>query len=195
MSKLVGQYVPDEQIVQWAQRFVRYPSPQTVRFEAEPEFRNTVLLLVPGLHRGTMPAVKYARSIGGDVRGVYVEIEPEKTGEVLQRWSRWVPDIPLIVLPSPYRSLTQPVLDYIDAVQAERDDDMVSVIIPEFDPPSFWSKLLHNQSGLRLKWALLNKPGVVVTNVRYHLARQPDCHVPAHLFQEAVPGSPEATVE
>ncbi len=139
------------------------------RYEEEPTFRHTVLLLVPGLHRGTMPAIKYARSVGGDVRGVYVEIEPERTGEVLERWSRWVPDIPLVVLESPYRGLTQPILDYIDEVERERDDDVLTVIIPEFVPEKWWTVLLHNQNGLLLKWALLFKKGIVVTNIRYYL--------------------------
>ena len=139
------------------------------KFDEFPTFRNTVLLLVPGVHRGLMPAVQYARSIGGDVRGVYVEIEPEKTPEALKRWASRVPDIPLVVLESPYRGLVDPILRYIDEVERERQDDIVTVILPEFVTEKWWTKLLHNQSGLLLKWALLFKKGVVVTNIRYHL--------------------------
>jgi amino acid transporter len=144
------------------------------RFDRLPEFRLTVLVLVPGLHRGVMPAVKYAKSMGGDVRGVYVEIEPEKTPEVLERWRRWVPDVPLVVLESPYRSLTGPLLEYIDNVEGEREDDVVTVIIPEFVTEKWWTKLLHGQNGLLLKWALLFKRNVVVTNVRYYLSGHAD---------------------
>jgi hypothetical protein len=150
-----------------------------------PPLRNTVLVLINTVHRGIMPALHYARSLGDDVRGVYCEIHPEKTPEVQAKWQKWVPDIPLVILESPYRSLTEPVMRYLDEVQAEREDDIVTVLLPEFDTPRFWAKLLHNQSGLRLKWALLNKQGVVVTNVRYHLGKQPGRHVPAHLFQES----------
>src|SRR5262245_42862522 len=141
-----------------------------------------------------MPALHYARSIGDDVRGVYVEIHPEKTPEVIQKWERWVPDIPLVTLPSPFRSLTRPVLDYIDEVQAEREDDILTVLLPEFDTRGFWSSFLHNQSVLRLKLALLSTPGVVVTNVRYHLGPSPARCIPGHLFQEPAPdavASPE----
>lgn len=151
-------------------------------YEPPPPLRNTVLVLVNDVHRGIMPALHYARSIGDDVRGVYCEIHPEKTPQVERRWEKWVPDIPLVVLPSPFRTLTTPVLDYIDEVQAEREDDIVTVLLPEFDTPSFWGKVLHNQSGLRLKLALLSKPGVVVTNIRYHLTGCPATHIPSHLF-------------
>jgi amino acid transporter len=139
------------------------------RYEDVPDFRHTVLVLVGGLHRGVMPAVKYARSIGGDVRAVYVEIEPEKTPDVLQRWRNYVPDLPLVVLDSPYRALTAPLLRYIDEVEQERDDDIVTVVIPEFVTEKWWTKLLHGQNGLLLKWALLFRKGVVVTNIRYYL--------------------------
>lgn len=141
------------------------------QYDRVPPFRHTVLVLVPGVHRGVMPAVEYARSIGGDVRGVYVEIDPEKTPPTLQRWAKWVPDVPLVVLESPFRGLAQPILDYIDEVERERDDDVVTVVLPEFVPEKWWTALLHNQNGLILKWALLFKKGVVVTNIRYYLGR------------------------
>lgn len=139
------------------------------RYRPLKPMRHTVLVSVPGVHRGIMPALAYARSIGGDIRAVYVELNPDETPEVLRRWSRWVPDIPLVVLESPYRSLTEPLLTYIDAVERERDDDVVTVILPEFVTEKWWTKLLHNQTGFVLKLALLWRKGVVVTNIRYHL--------------------------
>lgn len=72
-----------------------------------------------------------------------------------------------VVLESPYRSLIDPVLQYIDQVEQERDDDLITVIIPEFVQPGIWEKLLHNHSGLMLKFALLFRRNVVVANVRY----------------------------
>lgn len=143
------------------------------RYDEVPEFRHTVLVPVSGVNRGVMPALKYARSIAGDIRAVYVEIEPSKTPDVLARWSRYVPDIPLVVLASPYRSLVEPLLRYVDTVERERDDDVVTVILSEFVTEKWWTKVLHGQSGFLLKWALLFKKGVVVTNVRYYLERTP----------------------
>jgi len=140
------------------------------RYAEAPDFRHTVLALVPGIHRGIMPAVKYARSIGDDVRAVYVEIDPAKTAQVLARWGQYFPDIPLVVLESPYRSLTEPILRYIDEVESERDDDVVTVVIPEFVTEKWWTKLLHGHTGFALKFSLLFKKGVVVTNVRYYLS-------------------------
>jgi hypothetical protein len=140
-----------------------------VGYEGQPEFRHTVLLLVSGVHRGIMPAATYAHSLAEDVRAVYVEIDPAKTPEFLQRWSQYVPDIPVVVLVSPYRSLLEPLLEYIDSVDAERDDDVVTVVVPEFVTHKGWTKLLHGQTGLFLKWALLFRKNVVVTNIRYYL--------------------------
>lgn len=130
---------------------------------------HTVCVLVPNVHRGVIPALEYARSLSSDVRGVYVEIEPTETAKVQEKWARWASDIPLVVLDSPYRALIGPVLGYLDEVEAEREDDVVTVILPEFVTSKWWEKLLHNHNGLLLKFALLGKRGVVVTNVRYHL--------------------------
>ncbi|MGV3722699.1 MAG: APC family permease [Actinomycetota bacterium] len=164
------------------------------RNEPLPDFRHTVLVLVGGLHRGLLPAVAYARSIGGDVRAVYVEIEPEKTSQVLERWKVHVPDIPLVVLESPYRSLQEPLLQYIDEVERERDDDVLTIVIPEFVTEKWWTKLLHGQNGLLLKWALLFKKGVVVTNIRYYLERTP-CELGTHPLTSALPDQAGAARE
>jgi hypothetical protein len=150
------------------------------RYDPVPDFQHTVLLVVSGVHRGIMPAVKYARTMAQDVRAVYVEIDPSRTGELLERWTHWVPDVPLVVLESPYRSLVEPLLRYIDRVDAERDDDVVTVIIPEFVTEKWWTKILHGHNGLLLKWSLLFRRNVVVTNIPYHLdtsGRAEDRHV------------------
>lgn len=143
-------------------------------------FRNTILLLVPNVHRGVMPALQYARTLGGDVRGVYVEVDPTRTATVMERWQRYVQDVPLVVLESPYRGIVGPILDYIDQVEKERTDDIVTVILPEFVTQEWWSKILHNQSGLMLKWAMLFKRGVVLTNIRYYLDEDDDDHAREH---------------
>ena len=77
----------------------------------------------------------------------------------------------LVVLPSPYRSLMEPLLEYIEHVQAESANGYVTVILPEFVPRRIWHHLLHNQHALLIKGALLFKPNVIVTSVPFHLGR------------------------
>ena len=130
---------------------------------------NTVLVLVSRLHRGILDALNYARLTSEDVRAVYIETDPEKTAAMKESWNAHVPDIPLIIMESPYRSLVGPLLRYIDAVQKERGDDVVTIVIPELVSRKLWHHLLHNQAGPLLKLALLNRRDVIVTNVRYFL--------------------------
>lgn len=160
------------------------------RYEDLGDFRHTVLVIVSGVHRGIMPAVKYARFIGDDVRAVYVEIDPGQTPEVLERWNQYVPELPLTVLESPYRSLAGPLLAYIDEVEREQCVDVVTVIIPEFVTEKWWTKLLHGQNGLLLKWALLFRKGVVVTNIRYYLDTEAKEKAPnKHVLSSRLGGS------
>jgi hypothetical protein len=144
------------------------------RHRRMPSFKHTVLVPVSGVNRGIMPALEYARSIGGDIRGLYVEIDPVRTPDVLARWSQYADDIPLVVLNSPCRSVVGPLVAYIAGVERDRDDDVVTVVIPEIVTEKWWTRALHGQSGFLLKWALLFKKGVVVTNVRYRLENAPN---------------------
>ncbi|MDT5263056.1 MAG: hypothetical protein QOC61_2060 [Acidobacteriota bacterium] len=134
---------------------------------------NTVIVPVSGIHRGVIHALQYAKSIAPDnVIAVYVDLDEEATRKLRQRWEKWGAGIPLHVLPSPYRALTRPLLRYITKVDSQRDDDIVTVILPEFVPAKWWHQLLHNQSSLLLKGALLFKENVIVTSVPYHLKRR-----------------------
>ena len=134
-----------------------------------PPTHNTVLVLVSRLHRGIIEALNYARLTSSDVRAVYIETDPAKTAAMKESWNAHVPDIPLVIMESPYRSLVGPLLRYIDAVQKERSDDVVTIVIPELVSRKLWHALLHNQAGPLLKLALLNRRDVIVTNVRYFL--------------------------
>ena len=130
---------------------------------------NTVLVLVPRVHRGVLDALSYARLTSEDVRAVYIETDPDRTAAMKRDWNAYVPDIPLVIMESPFRSLVGPLLRYLDAVQKERGDDVVTIVIPELVSRKLWHHLLHNQAGPLLKLALLNRRDVIVTNVRYFL--------------------------
>lgn len=138
---------------------------------ARTDYHHTVLVLVPGVHRGMLPAIEYAKSIGADCRAIYIELDSKSTQHVKQNWEKWSMGMPLIIMESPYRSLIEPVFKYLDEVQAERENNVVTVVLPEFVPARWWHSLLHNQSGFLLKVALLFKKGIVVTNIRYQLAQ------------------------
>src|SRR5206468_3092294 len=114
-------------------------------------------------------ALQFAHSMSDDVRAVFVEIDPNKTVQLQQKWAQWEEETPLVVLKSPYRSLIEPIMRYIDEVEEERDDDQIVLVLPEFVPAKWWEKVLHNHSGLMLKLALLHKRNVIVCNIRYFL--------------------------
>ena len=134
--------------------------------------RHTAIVLVSGIHRGVLPALQYARSIAPDnVTAVYVNLDPDHTAKIQQRWCDWGCDVPLVVLDSPYRSLITPLFNYIHEVDSRYNDDVLTVVLPEFVPAHWWEHLLHNQTGILIKTALMFNKGVVVTSVPYHLER------------------------
>ncbi len=131
---------------------------------------NSVLVLVGDLHRGVVKAVQYAQSLSPAAKAVYVETDPERTHRLESRWSQWGMGVPLIVLTSPYRSLLGPLVDYIDHLQETGgENQIVTIVVPEFIPARWWQQLLHNQTALLIKGALLFHRNVVVTDVPHHL--------------------------
>jgi amino acid transporter len=139
-----------------------------------PELHHTVLIIVGDLHRGVVRAVQYAKTLAAPsvaVRAVFVETDPAKTAKLEEKWARWGLGVPLVILNSPYRSLLRPLIEYLDALQSLGDDHMVTVVIPEFLPSKWWQHVLHNQTALLVKGALLFRKNTVVADVPYLLKR------------------------
>jgi amino acid transporter len=131
--------------------------------------RNPVVVLVAGLHKGTVEALEYARAISPDVTAVTIDLDDTQTAKLRLRWAEWAPDIPLVVLESPYRSIVGPLLDYVDRMERQGAGRYLTVVIPEFVPSHWWAHFLHNQTALLIKAALLFRPGKVSVSVPYHL--------------------------
>jgi amino acid transporter len=154
------------------QHYDHVASQLTLRgYEPAQRAHNTVVMPIGGMQRAVVEALRYAETLSDDVRAVYVDIDPKATEQIRRDWDRWGGRVTLVVLPSPYRSVMEPLLGYITQVEAERPNDYVTIILPEFVPARWWQHLLHNQSALLIKGALLFRPNTVVTSVPFHLER------------------------
>jgi amino acid transporter len=131
--------------------------------------RHPVVVLVGGIHRGVVTALTYAKAISPNVTAITVDLDPTATSRLQMQWQQWAPDIPLVILDSPYRSVIQPVLHYIDQMEKQRDGAYMTIILPEFVPAKWWQHLLHNQTALLIKGALLFRRGKVAISIPYHL--------------------------
>jgi amino acid transporter len=132
---------------------------------------NTVIIPIGGIQRAVVEALRYAETLSDDVRAIYVDVDPAGTTQIKKDWETWGGQVNLVVLSSPFRSVMEPLLEYIERVENERPEDYVTVILPEFVPARWWQHLLHNQRALLIKGALLFRPNTVVTSVPFHLAR------------------------
>ena len=138
-------------------------------FGGAPPIEHTVLVLVGDLHRGVAAALRYAQTLSVSAKAVYVEVDPDRTRKLEEKWGKFGLGVPLVVLTSPYRSLLTPFLDYVNHLLALGENHVVTIVIPEFVPSRWWQHLLHNQTALLIKGALLFRKGVVVVDVPFHL--------------------------
>ncbi|MFY4730574.1 APC family permease [Nitrospira sp. BLG_2] len=133
--------------------------------------RNIVIIPISGLNRAVVRALDYARSRPGEVRAVYVDLDPEESAKVKIQWAQWGGGVNLIALSSPYRSVLRSLLDYVEEVLEKDPNTWITVVIPEILPARWWQNILHNQRALMLKASLLFKDRVILIDVPYHLTR------------------------
>jgi amino acid transporter len=100
--------------------------------------KNRIIVPVSGIHRGVLPALKYAKSLSGNgntsVTAVYVEVNPQNTDEIKKEWETWGEGILLHILESPYRSITTPLLKFINEEAESHKNSITTVVLPEFVP-------------------------------------------------------------
>ena len=140
-------------------------------YQPQARLHNMVLIPIGGLQRAVVEALRYAETLSDDVRAIYVDVNQAQTEHLRNDWAQWGGRVKLIVLPSPFRSLMEPLLEYIEQAAAEKTNDYVTVILPEFVPARWWQHLLHNQTSLLIKGALLFRPNIVVTSVPFHFSK------------------------
>lgn len=136
-------------------------------------------LVVPisGVHRATIEAMNYARSLTDQITAVYVEIEPGSAAKIRARWEEWFPEVPLEVEPSPYRAVVGPLLNYLDRADREcNDGQLAAVLLPEIVPAKLWQSFLHNQGAWMIKAALLYRRRTqgyqrLIIDFPYHLKK------------------------
>jgi amino acid transporter len=134
-----------------------------------------VVIPISGIHRAMVDAVNFARSISSEVTAVYVELEPGAGEKIRADWEEQWPDVPMVIVPSPYRSIVGPLIQYLEEIDERLNDGRVAVVVlPEFVPSHWWQNLLHNQTAWLLKTGLLyrrNRYGYprIIIDVPYHL--------------------------
>ena len=141
------------------------------RYGAPPPItRHRVILPISSVHRGTIAAMRYARTLSDDITAVHVSIDHEEAHRVQAKWEEWGEGYRLVILESPYRLLLEPLLSYIEEIAATRQpNEIITIVVPQFVPKHWWANALHTQTALTLRWAMLFKKNIVVTDVPYQV--------------------------
>ena len=155
--------------IQWHYKMVDWQLELTMYERPKNPPPNIVVMPIGSVNRAVVIAMDYVRQRAPDFRVVHVDVDPGETEKVKEDWEKWGAGLPLVILPSPYRSFLEPLLDYIEKVREENPGGWVTVALAEVLPARWWENLLHNQRALLIKAAVLFKFRVIVTDVPYHL--------------------------
>jgi amino acid transporter len=128
---------------------------------------HTVVVPVNSITKATAGALMYATTISDEVVAVYIEIDRRATVEMQRRWDEWDIGVPLVVLPSPYRSVLRPLVEYVESLRMVTPGELITVVVPEIVPKQWWEHFLHNKTALYIRTAFMFKPNVVVVAVPF----------------------------
>ena len=132
---------------------------------------NRVIIPVAGVHRGTLKAMSFARTLSDDVTAVHISTgdENEKL-KIEQKWEKWGNGVRLVILNSPYRLFLEPLLDYIDHLEeVTKPNEIITIVVPQFIPKHWWEKFLHTRTAESLRQALLHRENIVIMEVPYQV--------------------------
>jgi amino acid transporter len=132
--------------------------------------RHRVIMPISGIHQGTLEGLRYAKLLSDDVTAIHVSIEPDETEKIRRKWIAWGEGTRLIILDSPFRLFIEPLLEYIEDILRNRQpNETITIVVPQFIPSRRWHNALHMRTADFLRQELLSRPGVVVTDVPYHV--------------------------
>jgi amino acid transporter len=132
--------------------------------------RHRVILPIGGVHRGTLAALRYAKTLSDDITAIHVSVDEEETEKIRQKWEFWGDGTRLVILESPYRVFIEPLLRYIDEIDLTRQpNDIITIVVPEFIPRHMAANALHTQTAMELRMALRFRKDIVITNVPYQV--------------------------
>ena len=136
-----------------------------------PKLDQLVIVPIEDVDYASLRAISFARTISADAIILHVSTNPESAAVVKRGINTYAPDLKLIVVESPYRSMVQPLLSYVNAVHSQRPDAFVTIVLPRFITAHWWEKYLHEHTALRLRKACEKHPNIAVVVVPYLLEK------------------------
>jgi amino acid transporter len=133
-------------------------------------YRQRVILLISGVHQGTLAGLRYAQTLSEDVTALYIALDPDEAKKIREKWAVWGEGVRLVILDSPYRLLIEPILEYIETLTKIRQhNEVITVVVPQFVSRHVWTGFLHNQTAFLLRLGLMFRPGVIIIEVPYQI--------------------------
>jgi hypothetical protein len=127
------------------------------------------LVLVDNLHASSIRALNFAMALGQPITAVHISIDEGRTQDLQRKWQERMEEWPLLILSSPYRSLTEPLVEYIAQLRRDQPDIYIHLILGTLAAETFWEQILHRNSTLVFRLALRHFDGIVITTVPFQL--------------------------
>ncbi len=150
------------------QRVARMLSAQGETINRTPRPVQTIVL-VSDVHRETLRLVEFANSLGLPWKAVHIAVHEERVADIQRKWQERVGMGELVVLKSPFRSLTRPLHNYVERCLRQNPGGYVHLVLGELRTGNPLSQILHQNAHFIEQLALNDLRGVVTTIVPFPL--------------------------
>jgi amino acid transporter len=132
--------------------------------------RNRVIIPIGGVHKGTITALRFAHTLSDDITAVHVSLDVVESEKISAKWLVWGEGYRLVILNSPFRLFFEPLMDYVDGIsKSSQPGDIITIVVPQFIPESWWANFLHQRTAESLRKVLLNRKNIIITEVPYQV--------------------------
>jgi amino acid transporter len=128
------------------------------------------VVLVGKMQKPTLKALDYAIAARHEsIEAVHINIDDHASELLSKQWDEMNIQVPLRIVPSPYRDISMPLIKYIKARRAEYGSEVVTVYTPQYIVGHWWENLLHNHKARRIRQKLMLVHGVTIALVPWLL--------------------------
>lgn len=123
------------------------------------------IVLIDNIHQETLRLIDFAKSLGGPWKGVHVGVNPERVEEIRKKWNERIGDGELVILDSPFRSLSRPIRIYVEKITSQNPDMILHVVMGELLTGNPLTQILHQNSHFIQQLALQDLDNIVISIV------------------------------
>jgi amino acid transporter len=153
----------------------KYYAEVDIEIQLKPEIQfgskgDYAIVLMDKLTAPQLKALDYALSSKHDkLEVVHIAVDPERSEQFEKEWTEYGIQVPLRIIPSPFRDFGAPLSEYLTEYRAMHEEQRMAVYLPKYVVGHWWEHIFHNHRANRIRKQLMYVRGAMIVLVPWRL--------------------------